>query len=245
MLKKYLVIILLCIGSAPGFSQIYGVGNGCGFSYNCYVQADNPFLSIYSTGNGDGFASVCFDWKPPILVPLTLLTFDADCFNSKTIVQWSTASGAVSGYFSVERSRDGIQFQPADNVQIRENSTPVNHYNFIDNVVLPGRTYYRLKQVMNGGRYEYSNVISVNCTANNDATVRIYPNPTTKLLYVITHQPNVTFVVKNVLGQPVFHSKAVSARTVIDLGEFPGGVYYLEVQTSYGASYHIVVLRKE
>lgn len=221
MIKKYLLLLLLSFGSTHSFSQIYGVGNG------------------------DGYAVSCIIWDIPVLVPNTLLKFNAVCSGEKTTVRWSVPLGYGGDYFIVERSTDGIYFQPAASIKVKEGNSELQSYSWNDYTELSGTIYYRLKLTESSGISEYSYIVFVNCKKNDTVSVNLYPNPTTGILNIITNQQKTSLVIKNISGQAVLEYKTNSENTRIDLGHLPAGLYYIEVQTPHHVSYHkIIVSRK-
>ncbi len=243
MVKKFFIPIIFCLCSARSFAQVYGTGNGDGFSYNCYIQADNPYLNIYGTGDNDGFAQACFDWYPQIVVPLRFYTFDAFCRDTKIIVQWSAASSLSGGQFIVERSRDGIGFQSAGTVPVVHSGGDINYYSFDDAGARPGKWYYRIRQAGGNSPVTHSKIIFVQCSTGDREAVNIFPNPTSDLLYIITAQPDAVIIIKNVPGQSVITAKASGSPTTISLRHLPPGLYFVVVQSAAGMSQHKIVKR--
>lgn len=220
MSKKFLFILLISLCSMQCFSQIYGVGNG------------------------DGNAVNCITWDVPVIVPVTLVKFDAVCSHGKTIIRWSVADASKGDYFAVERSADGIHFQLAGNIQVKENNYASQDYSLDDYSELKGKLYYRIKLTGSSGQFKYSNIIFVNCKAKDEVNVCVYPNPATSILNIITRQQKTSMVIKNISGQPVLYYKANTEKVTIDLGHLPEGLYLIEVQTKNNISYHKFVLSK-
>jgi len=62
--------------------------------------------------------------------------------------------------------------------------------------------------------------------------VHVYPNPTENVFNVVfggQPQEQITLKVMNSLGETVFEFIPEQAHTVIDLGQFANGVYYLQI----------------
>lgn len=98
-------------------------------------------------------------------LPVKLTQFEASYQNSTVSLKWSTASEQNSNRFEVEISRDGQFFQVLGEVKCKGNATETIHYTFTDSIIKITNSqhrYYRLKQIDNDGRYEYSKIIEVN-----------------------------------------------------------------------------------
>lgn len=245
MKKKYFLLLILCVTGKFCFSQIYGVGNGDGFSYDCYTQADNPFTFIYKTGNGGDKMMDCIIWGQPVTLPNHLLTFDVVCINNKPTMLWSVAVTVPGITCIIERSTDKIHFLPIGSLREKENNNQAQHYNFVDDNDMPGIAYYRLKRTGANGQYEYSKLSAANCKENNTGTMKVYPNPTAGLLNIVTGGTYGSLIVKNMLGQPVYNGKVSAAVTTINIGHLPMGIYYAEVRSGKNIYYQVIVVTKK
>ncbi len=112
------------------------------------------------------------------ILPITLIYFTAKQNNSQVVLQWATASETDNEYFSLEKSRDGQQFNEIGRVAGAGTSTGKLTYQFTDDFPFGGTSYYRLKQVDLDGTFTYSRLVAVNSEVT--AALRIYPNPLTQ-----------------------------------------------------------------
>jgi len=99
--------------------------------------------------------------SPPIGLPITLLYFKGKYENETNILFWSTASEINNDYFTIEKSYDGYVFNIVDHIEGAGYSLHQLYYEFHDTNVQPIITYYRLKQTDYDGKFEYSEIISV------------------------------------------------------------------------------------
>ena len=220
-MKKYLLMLLLGFYYPTCFSQIYGVGNG------------------------DGQAIYCVLWDfGAVVLPVNLVSFDASCSDSKTKLVWSTRSDLNNYYFTIERSGDGIIFQSISNNYTKETSNGMQYFSFIDSGAPAGKNYYRLKQTRNDVEFSYSRIVLTNCKTKNLPGISLYPNPTAGLINIQTTMPKTMLFVWNSLGQQVLSSPANQGVTTIDLGQFPQGIYYIEIRTADKSTYHKIVLNR-
>jgi carboxypeptidase T len=86
------------------------------------------------------------------------------------LVDWETFVNANHDYFVVEHATDGRNYTALGTVK---NNPP---YKFIHNTPAAGNNYYRIKQVLKDGKYNYSKVVTV---VYNPGKVNLvlYPNP--------------------------------------------------------------------
>jgi len=141
----------------------------------------------------------------PTILPVELLSFDAVCNESSVLLKWSTASETNNNYFTIEKSSDGVVFEPIIRVEGAGNSNQLTNYNATDNEASPEPAYYRLRQTDFDGAYSLSDVVMANC--NKDVfTVNVYPNPVWEHIDVfVTGQDieNIRVSLYNKIGQEI------------------------------------------
>lgn len=110
-------------------------------------------------------------------LPVELLCFESTCKNSKTIINWSTASETNCDYFVVEKMTGGdTDFRAFANVSGSGNSSQVVTYQVEDENIY-AITYYRLIQVdYNGNTKVYNqNITYSNCNeSTNQIEITLY-----------------------------------------------------------------------
>ncbi len=114
----------------------------------------------------DGWAGDECTWEMNVsgnlIVPIELNEFAAICQNDKTILRWSTASELNNNYFTIERSYNGLNFEPIATINGAGTSNQPNFYSFEDDLH-SFTTYYRLLQTDYDGTTKISSLISVTC----------------------------------------------------------------------------------
>ncbi len=108
-------------------------------------------------------------------LPVTLLYFTARQTGNQVALHWATASETDNDYFSIEKSRDGQQFNEAGRVAGAGTSLAKLTYGFNDDFPFGGASYYRLKQVDLNGMFTYSKTVKV--SSDITSALRVYPNP--------------------------------------------------------------------
>ena len=104
------------------------------------------------------------------------------------MVSWKTAAELNNGRFEIERSFNAKNFEKIGMLEGKGTTNVQTNYHFFDSNPLPGKSYYRLKQVdqiVNNGKNvdgpaTYSKVISV--TRENTSLVVVSPNPATDVI---------------------------------------------------------------
>lgn len=114
--------------------------------------------------------------------PIKLLAFDASVLSSNEVkLQWSTATETNNNFFTVERSKDALEFEAVQKVAGAGISTVTKYYTINDQAPLPGTSYYRLKQTDYNGTSTYSQIASVSIESFRTG-ITIFPNPSSGTL---------------------------------------------------------------
>lgn len=108
-------------------------------------------------------------------LPIELKSFTAKESNGRGLLNWSTASEVNNAGFDVEKSLDGVQFEKIGFVKGFGTTNLVQNYTFTDNN-LTQTTYYRLKQLDNDDKFQYSSIVSI-LGKGEKKTFKVYPNP--------------------------------------------------------------------
>ena len=99
--------------------------------------------------------------QPPIALPIELVSFIGTTQNNVNTLMWVTASEHNNDYFTLERTSNGIDFEVIANINGSGNSNEMNEYTVIDPINTLIINYYKLKQTDYDGKYQYSDIISI------------------------------------------------------------------------------------
>lgn len=152
--------------------------------------------TVTSTGAGG-------DWTCPDCInnlPIELLEFKATANVESVDLTWATATEKNNDYFTIERSKDGLEFETISVQSGQGNSTSVFRYKTMDYSPLFGRSYYRLKQTDYDGNFTYSRIETV--VFEPKEFMEIYPNPAHNQFNLRGKNINqVAITISNSLGQ--------------------------------------------
>lgn len=115
--------------------------------------------------------------QAPTPLPIELLYFDGEMVGEDNLLTWATASEQNNDFFTLERSRNGIDFEVLAVVPGAGTSTTTLHYDQFDYDPYAGTTYYRLKQTDFDGQYTYSQTITLNRRMEQAEVSDLFPNP--------------------------------------------------------------------
>ena len=175
------------------------------------------------------------------VLPIELLSFTALLNNEDNVeINWATATETHNDYFVVERSKDGLIWEPIITKPGAGTTTLASTYFDVDYAPLSGLSYYRLKQVDFDGTYTYSNIEFVNRNKNKGyGSFNMYPNPNKgndltiefseysddDLTINIIDPTGKLVAIKNINGDS--RNGIVS----LQLNHLPKGLYYLRAST--------------
>ncbi|NNC83695.1 MAG: T9SS type A sorting domain-containing protein [Flavobacteriales bacterium] len=172
-------------------------------------------------------------------LPIELLRFEGYAEEGRAILEWATAGEVNNDYFSLERSRDGINFTVIGTTPGAGNSSALLEYSFIDRQAELGPNYYRLKQTDYDGTNSTSPVIVVYISPSSDnASIQLYPNPVKDGLHVIWDSRAASqgvLSIKDIAGHEILNSEEMVGHRIIDVTGLDKGVYILQLTTDFGA----------
>jgi hypothetical protein len=203
-------------------------------------------------------AAIYFDYNTPVLtgnakswyltgiaLPVTLQTFTANKKEASVVLKFTTATETDITSFIIERSIDGISFNPVGTVNANGNTATGNVYLFEDYSPNKGINFYRLKIVDKNLKNSYSWVLVVKFSKDSQQHITAFPNPANDNLYISLRDITA--------GQKIFAcsindaaGKIVWAATIntnlrdtysVNTAVLPSGIYFITV-TNKDAIYH-------
>lgn len=194
-----------CLGDASGFTWDVCFTLTTWDSTTCAGLSDKNLsvtMQTYSDGQIGSWVEIGCEADIPIStpemdlscaaapLPITLLSFAAIPFGNTVKTDWTTLSEVNNDYFTLERSRDGINFEYVGTVEGAGTSTNSINYSYFDYRPHQGLSYYRLKQTDYDGGFKYSKLVAVMIDSENfngeyeiyDVTGRLIIRPLNQLL---------------------------------------------------------------
>jgi hypothetical protein len=233
--KKYNGTSWVDVGSAGGFVStnlaafisITIAPNGIPVvAYQDGANSNNATVKKYSQSQSD-----------PLPVELTSLT--ASISGRIIMLNWQTTTEVNNCGFEVERKTANSSWQQIGFVQGHGNSNSLKEYTFIDKQIGGTKFQYRLKQIDNDGKFEYSKEIEVELISPNNYTLeQNYPNPfnpSTVISYSLPSASNVKLIVYNTIGQTVNvlengYKNAGNYSIQFNGGNLPSGIYFYRLE---------------
>lgn len=166
-------------------------------------------------------------------LPVELISFDvAVTEKNQVALQWKTASEVNHDYFTIERSKNGSNWEAIERVETASSITATTNYAAIDKSPITGVSYYRLKQTDLDGTTTYFPIKSVSINQDLNSKISIYPNPTDGLINIelnglIVEKIILLDNVGNDLTNKVQYISTGEERIVLNLKQLPIGPYYL------------------
>ena len=229
--------------------------NNCGSGTSSFHQQTNyGYTNTYSGVNENyaefsipGFSEFWLHGSAQASpLPVELVSFQANCAGEgKVNVTWATASEHNSANFTVEKSRDGMNWTVMASLAGAGNSTQMINYSTVDNNAAAGVNYYRLTQTDFDGASETFNIASVNCGDNSPlTTVKVYPNPSAGDFYIDFTSEEITgssvITITDARGMEVYKMNVTVEKGSnvfhIDNMEAAPGMYYIQVSNGTNTS---------
>lgn len=185
-----------------------------------------PFTIDFSLSGG-----ASLDCTPTPL-PIELLYFNGEMVGEDNLLTWATVSEKNNDFFSLERSRNGVDFEVLAIVPGAGTSTSTLHYDKFDYDPYAGVTYYRLKQTDYDGQYMYSQTIALNRGLREAIVSELFPNPANNSVNFELNTPKSGLVqvqlydnAGRLISTSNFEAHVGSNNFQLDLSELARGVY--------------------
>ena len=201
--------------------------------YLKFIQLDNNIGSYWETSTTS--VGITTDKGSPgssgeAQLPVELISFKGSKTTEGVQLIWQTANELNNDYFIVQRSVNGQTFENIGEVQGFGTTTEMQSYSLLDISPANGLNYYRLKQVDFDGRFEYSDVITVEIE-KQQTSINVYPNPS-KGLYNIQWSENISsqtnLEVFDMTGRLVHNEIIENNTSQLNLEHLMNGNYFLK-----------------
>ena len=202
-----------------------------------YGQGDGTHLN--SIGHDTLFKRVLAKNIFSAALPVKISRFTAQSKNKQVLLQWKAAHDIMNTAFTIERSKNGVDFHPIKTMEAKGPSGE-NQYDYLDENPPSGLVYYRL-QVTEADKKYYSAIVTARNTTTSINIERLYPVPATKDLHlsvVSNRNQRITIEILNSLGARIktishFLQNAESLIT-LPVHQLSTGTYYLKLTSESG-----------
>lgn len=160
--------------------------------------------------------------------------------NSSVLVEWVTPAEPTQYLYTVEHSTNQVNWNTVASVMGQHNTTSANSYSFIDDEVLSGVNYYRIRRVTANGQEALSDARSVDMTVSVVESIAVYPNPVSQTLTVrnmMAYDDDVTVKITSATGELIetLRIEAGQLKTIpVVMSDRPAGLYLLYIEFSNG-----------
>jgi Secretion system C-terminal sorting domain/FG-GAP-like repeat len=233
---------------APVFAEQTGAANP--FNGITVGSSSTPtFADIDRDGDMDAFigaraGTIKYYINSNTPLPVELTAFSASVKNNNVLLNWRTATEVNNYGFEIQKLE--VRSQNAEWTQIGfvngyGNSNSPKEYSFTDKPDGGTQFSYRLKQIDNDGKFQFSKVVEV--SLNGPVMFSLeqnYPNPfnpSTKIKYSVAKAEFVTIKLYNTLGEEVAtlvneEKSAGNYKLDFNASGLPSGVYIYEMRTN-------------
>lgn len=174
-------------------------------------------------------------------LPVELTSFNANCTENATTINWQTASEHNSATFEVEKSRDGSNWALLAVIPAAGNSSSILDYSVVDDEKASAIVYYRLNQIDIDGDSKMYGPISANCNDSESFDAMVYPNPAQDLITLkLTNNEtqNVSIQLIGSDGKVIYQITQLlnvgSTILPLSIEELKSGIYSLQIQSASG-----------
>ena len=200
-----------------------------------YRPADNKILAG-THGNGMFLITL----SDPYVLAIKLQNFDAVKLGENASIKWKVGYRSTAKKFEVLESSDGRNYTSLKSVDAVKN---VSDYTTIDNALVTGANYYKLKITDENGSISYSNTVVVYHKYNGFEITSMIPTlvNNSALLSIATHKnAKGKLVVIDAQGKQVYNQSITliegNNNFSLNLSNLAGGAYYIYAYSSDGQS---------
>ena len=207
-------------------------------SQNVYATGDFAGVADFNPGAGvfnltsAGSSDMYIVKLGQSVLAIKLLSFTGKNNGSINFLEWSTANETNNDHFDIERSADGIGFEKIATVKGVGNSSSTKRYQFTDNSVLKGISYYRLKQVDTDSKFFYSDIINLKRTSAN-TVISLYPNPASNNFSIDLGAvyKNLLVIITDISGKKISETNHTPSQLINIKMNAPAGIYFVKIMS--------------
>lgn len=163
------------------------------------------------------------------LLPLRWLSFEAECREEGVVLTWETADEKNNAFFTVEKSKNGEDWEVLGRVSTKKVLQAENFYRFVWPERPAQRLYFRVRQTDYDGKFTFTPVQTVHCGLE-EKDLQVFPNPTQSILNISGLQAGEYIYLQNLLGETLQKTRVTKSNYTLRLEGLPVGLYLLVVE---------------
>ncbi|MBL0046536.1 MAG: T9SS type A sorting domain-containing protein [Bacteroidetes bacterium] len=206
-----------------------------------YLLMDGGYNAGLGTGDRCYFDMTLTNVNPlvgVVVLPIRLISFKGKNRDGSNILDWATSSEENNSYFTLERSKEGDNFESIARKDGAGNSNTTLNYQVEDNNPLTGVNYYRLRMTDTQGMNTYSDIISVYSSTGKMIDFQgIHPNPANGSIFAdfyVNVNTTLTVEVRDISGKFVksFNSSVDAGKNSLeaDIKDIDNGLYFITIR---------------
>ena len=178
-------------------------------------------------------------------LPVELSSFSATIIGTSVKLKWMTSTEVNNYGFEIERksisnSQTSELWSKIGFVEGSGNVNSPKTYSFTDNNLNSGKYAYRLKQIDNDGKYEYSGMVEIEINRPGKMELsQNFPNPfnpSTLIKFNLPEAGMVKLSVYNILGQEIRtlvdeYKESGAYQYKFDAGDLNSGIYIYKIES--------------
>ncbi|MEQ8552277.1 MAG: T9SS type A sorting domain-containing protein [Cyclobacteriaceae bacterium] len=166
-----------------------------------------------------------------VLLPISLSGFEVELKQHNAIISWEVSSQKNNAYFEIERSGDGVSFQPIARFRGNGTTSKTLSYQYIDQNPLSGTSYYRLVQSDYDGNRNLCGMKSLVFEAKEIGLVSEMVNDRFICSTYGLHNTPYDLVILNLQGQLIIRKSGVITDNIEEnFHTFDPGIYIYHIK---------------
>ncbi|MFA6923798.1 MAG: T9SS type A sorting domain-containing protein [Bacteroidales bacterium] len=154
--------------------------------------------------------------------PIELGEFKVSTTLNYVILEWSTYTETNNDYFTIERSKDAIAFEPIITIDGAGNSNELLYYSAVDEESYQGVSYYRLSQTDFDGKHV---IVTIKSIKTDTKDINILTDDNSNSITVYSNYCNLHVKLYDVQGNLIANTKFDSK--MFQISNLVSGIYIL------------------
>jgi hypothetical protein len=177
-------------------------------------------------------------------LPVLMLSFSVKKSGIRAEINWQTATETNNHFFTIQRSKDGVDLDDIATIKGAGTSSEINSYTAFDNEPYKQLSYYRIKQTDFDGKTSYTDFVSFNL--KSEFHFQVFPNPfgnsTTFQISNETQTADCELILINSIGKEVLKTTISKPLTLIQTELYLPGIYTYYIKGAGGILHSGIII---